>query len=207
MRTVLLPVKDFANAKQRLATVLSPAQRAGLARSMLMDVLEAISHASLPETVIVFTASEEVAEIVRGYRFEVVHETAVRGHSAAVNQMVNALQDRATHILSIAGDLPTLQATDVDTVFADGGSGICLVPSRDGTGTNAALFVRPARIQMDYGEGSLKRHRSIAAAAGFPANIMHIPGIEFDIDTLEDLQFFRESSLQDSHTRRFAALL
>ena len=42
-----VPVKDLANAKQRLVPALSPAERRELARAMLGDVLEALV-AALP---------------------------------------------------------------------------------------------------------------------------------------------------------------
>src|SRR4051812_746454 len=105
MKTVLLPVKDFRQAKQRLAGALDERQRAGLARAMLTDVLTAVSKARCPERVVVFTASDEVVEVVRPFGFETVMESDVRGHSAAVNQMVTQLAPQASHILSLAGDL------------------------------------------------------------------------------------------------------
>src|SRR5262245_23990892 len=117
MKTVLLPVKDFRHAKQRLAPLLNPAQRAGLARAMLSDVLRAIAEAKRPERVVVFTACEDAAALVRPFEFDIIEEVTVRGHSAAVNQMVDELSARSTHILSIAGDLPTVSAPEIDSVF------------------------------------------------------------------------------------------
>ena len=59
MKTVLLPVKDFHNAKQRLASALDAETRANLARAMLSDVLDALAHARVPDSIVVFTASSE----------------------------------------------------------------------------------------------------------------------------------------------------
>ena len=205
MKTVLLPVKDFRQAKQRLAPALDAVQRAGLARAMLSDVLRAIAHARRPERVIVFTASEEVARVVRPYAFEIIEEAIVRGHSAAVNQMIDELSAQSSHILSIAGDLPTVMAQEIDTVFDGATADISLIASRDGTGTNATLFVSPARIRMEYGEGSLKRHLSNAVLAGFQAEVLKVPGIEFDIDTADDLRMFMVRGFPESETWRFLA--
>jgi len=108
MKTVLLPVKDFANAKQRLAPALDPETRAGLARAMLTDVLSVIARARAPQRVVVFTASDEVTQMARPFGFDVVLENLVDGHSAAVNQMLEELSGTYTRILSIAGDLPRL---------------------------------------------------------------------------------------------------
>src|SRR5207249_3299015 len=110
MKTVLLPVKDFRNAKQRLASALDPGSRANLARAMLSDVLGALSQAAAPNRVVVFTASDEVERMAHDVGFDVVLESAVDGHSAAVNSMVERLSATSTQILSIAGDLPKLRA-------------------------------------------------------------------------------------------------
>ncbi len=56
---------------------------------------------------------------------------------------------------------------------------------------------------MEYGEGSLQRHLSRAEAAGLKAEVLQIPGIEFDLDTPEDLEFFLRLPQTDSHTWRF----
>ena len=206
MKTVLLPVKGFTSAKQRLAGSLDPVLRAGLAKAMLSDVMAALANAKTPQRVVVYTASREVSAIAEDFKFEIMTETTVLGHSAAVNHMVRELAGSSSHILSLAGDLPTITAAEIDDVFTQA-SPISLFPSRDGTGTNAALFTLPAHIQMDYGPGSLQRHLSTAAAAGYEAEVLHIPGIAFDIDTAEDLQSFRQSGLQAANTWHFLATL
>ena len=207
MKTVLLPVKDFKQAKQRLAMALPPRQRAELARAMLSDVLNALSGARRPEKVIVYTASEAVAEVVRPFDFDIVQEASVRGHSAAVNDMVEDLSGRASHILAIAGDLPLLRSEEVDYVFDADAPELSLVPSRDGTGTNAVLFVLPARIPLEYGDGSLRRHLANAESRKIRARLLSVPGIEFDMDTPEDLQDYRSFGPNSSNTWRFLSTL
>lgn len=207
MKTVLLPVKDFSHAKQRLASLLSARQRAELARAMLTDVLGTIAAAKRPDRVVVFTASEAVTELVRPFEFDIVQEVQVRGHSAAVNQMVDELSFQSSHILSVAGDLPTMTSVELDALFDAANDGVSLVSSRDGTGTNAALFVMPSRIRMEYGEDSLQRHLKNATSAGYPARVIRLPGMEFDIDTPEDLQLLREGGASTSHTWKFLLTL
>ena len=206
MKTVLLPVKDFSLAKQRLTSALEPLLRAGLAKAMLCDVMTALSQAKTPQRVIVYTASPEASALARHFQFEVIAEPSIQGHSAAVNQMVKDFSGSSSHILSLAGDLPTITAAEIDSLFRQE-SAISLVPSRDGTGTNAALFISPAHIQMEYGPDSLRRHLSNAVAAGYQAEVLRLPGIEFDIDTPEDLQSFRESRSAAQHTWSFLGTL
>ena len=207
MRTLLLPVKDFRDAKQRLSARLTPSQRAGLAKAMLIDVLTAISRANTPDRVVVFTASDLVADIARPYNFDIIEEVSVRGHSAAVNQMVQELSANASQLLSIAADLPLLEPNDVDCMFEASKKDINLVASLDGTGTNAVLFMLPARIEMQYGADSLKRHLAGARAAGLEAQVMSIPGIEFDVDTPEDLELFRQRGSEQSQAWRYVSAI
>lgn len=203
MKTVLLPVKDFKDAKQRLSNVLSPDERARLARAMLADVLEALAQAHAPQRVVVFTASDEIITMARAAGLDVVFEPSVEGHSAAVNYMVSELSLTASSILSIASDLPKLVPGDIDFVLDNVSEPITIIPSHDGTGTNGVLFIPPAVITMDYGEGSFRRHLSKAAAAGHRADVMNVPGIAFDIDTPEDLQAFLDDPRQHSETWRY----
>jgi len=203
MKTVLLPVKDFKDAKQRLVPALDALTRAGLARAMLLDVLNVLRRARTPQRVVVFTASLEVIQMAKVFGFEVVLEPSVDGHSAAVNRMVAELSANSSRILSIAGDLPRLLPTEVDFALEASSEPITFLPSRDWTGTNGVLFMPPARITMEYGLGSFRRHLSKAAAAGIRSDVMDLPGIAFDIDTPEDLQAFLDDPRKDSETWRY----
>jgi len=203
MKTVLLPVKPFAEAKQRLVPVFDTATRTGLARAMCTDVLNALARARVAERVIVFTAADEVIQMARPLGFDVVLEKSVNGHSAAVNQMVPELLTTSARILSIAIDLPRLLPSEIDFALGVASEPVTLIPSRDWTGTNGVVFISPAHIAMEYGEGSFRRHLSKAAAAGHRADVMNLPGIAFDIDTPEDLDLFMADPRKDSETWRY----
>ena len=203
MKTVLLPVKDFSDAKQRLASALNAESRAGLARAMLLDVLDVLVRARSPERVVVFTAAAEVAATVRALNFEVIMEQSVDGHSAAVNRMVEELAPTSSRILSIASDLPRLVPSEIDFVLDAACEPITLVPSRDWTGTNGVVFIPPAKIAMEYGAGSFRRHLSKASAAGHCADVMNLPGMAFDLDTPEDLHAFMDDPRKYSETWRY----
>jgi 2-phospho-L-lactate guanylyltransferase len=203
MKTVLLPVKDFKDAKRRLSPALDAGARAALARAMFLDVLSALAQARAPERVVVFTAAEEVVRSAKSFGFDVVWENAVNGHSAAVNAMTEELAATSSRILSIAADLPRLTPSEIDFTLTVASDPITFMPSRDWTGTNGVVFIPPARIAMEYGEGSFRRHLSKAAAAGFPSDVLNLPGIAFDIDTPADLQAFMDDPREDSETWRY----
>jgi len=203
MKTVLLPVKDFTDAKHRLAPRLNPGQRAGLARAMLADVLDALSAAAEPSRIIVYTASETVVRTVRPFGFQIVRETHVSGHSAAVNSMLPKLTAHSERILVIASDLPHLKPNEIDHALTVHCPTIAIIPSRDGAGTNGLVMTPPAAITADYGAGSFQRHRDAAIAAGWTPMTLEMPGVAFDIDTPEDLNFFLAAPRVESETWRF----
>jgi 2-phospho-L-lactate guanylyltransferase len=170
---------------------------------MLADVLDALSKVKSAERVVIFTACEDVMEMVKPLGFEVVVEQCVEGHSAAVNCMVEEMSGTCSRILSLAGDLPRLLPSEVDFALDAASEPITLIPSRDWTGTNGVVFLSPARIAMEYGSGSFRRHLSKATAAGIPSDVMDLPGFAFDIDTPEDLRIFVEDPRKDSETWRY----
>jgi 2-phospho-L-lactate guanylyltransferase len=203
MKTVLLPVKEFRNAKQRLAPALDGRVRAGLARAMLIDVFHALRRARAPERIVVFTAADEVLQMAKPFGFHTVIETSVDGHSAAINCLIDEFSATSSHILAIAGDLPKLLPSEIDFALVAASEPVTLFPSRDWTGTNGVVFIPPARIAMEYGQGSFRRHLSKVSAAGLRSDVIDLPGIAFDIDTPEDLHVFMEDPRKDSETWRY----
>src|SRR5262245_19228350 len=131
MNTVLLPVKDFKDSKQRLVPALDVTARVGLAQAMLRDVLSVLALARAPRRVVVFTAADEVIQMARFFGFEIVFEESVDGHSAAVNHMVEELSATSSRILSIAADLPRLVPSEIDFAFNAASEPITFIPSRD----------------------------------------------------------------------------
>jgi len=203
MKTVLLPVKEFNNAKQRLAPAVDAPGRAALARAMLTDVLAALKRSRTPDRIVVFTAAEEVKKMVEPFGFEILFERSVEGHSAAVNQLLDEFSGSSSTILAIAGDLPKLTSSEIDFALNAASEPITLLPSRDWTGTNGVVFIPPARIAMEYGEGSFRRHLSKVSAAGLRSDVIDLPGIAFDIDTPEDLEAYFQDPRKDSETWRY----
>jgi 2-phospho-L-lactate guanylyltransferase len=203
MKTVLLPVKDFHHAKQRLAPVLDVEKRAALAHAMLADVLDALSAASEPSRIVVYTASESVVRTVQPFGFEIIHERQVSGHSAAVNAILPVLCETSERILVIASDLPHLSADEIDRALTVECPALAIMPSRDGTGTNGIIVTPPFAINADYGPGSFRRHLDAAARAGMAPGVLELPGVAFDIDTPEDLRLFSANPRLESETWRF----
>ena len=121
----VVPIKDFANAKSRLASVLSSAQCGELARHMAEDVLRALTHAPSVSGVIVIGQGPEQAEIAKRFGCEYVADQPGAGLSANLNRVARQLARRgADTLLFLPADLPTLQVDDVERILVTHRSGL-----------------------------------------------------------------------------------
>lgn len=183
-----VPVKDLAHAKQRLVSVLTPAERDALARAMLHDVVRALTGAGL-DRVWVVTREPAVTAIARELGAEPIAEAENRGHTAAVAlAQTEAARQRARVFLTVPGDVPRVTSDEIrqlaDTAVA--GAPV-FVPSRSELGTNGVALAPPHAMALTFGEPSFARHLATARARGLAPRILRLPGLGLDIDAPEDL--------------------
>jgi 2-phospho-L-lactate/phosphoenolpyruvate guanylyltransferase len=187
---VAVPVKDLANAKQRLIPVLSPDERAALARAMLDDVLLALGRARV-DHVWVVTRDPDVTAIARSHACDVLAEDANRGHTAAARHaQAEAKRAGATIFVTVPGDVPCVRASEVDElVRAIGGTpAAAFAPSRSGIGTNGAALAPADLLDLRFGEPSFADHLAAARASGVEPRVLTLPGLGLDIDDADDLR-------------------
>jgi 2-phospho-L-lactate guanylyltransferase len=84
-------------------------------------------------------------------------------------------------------DVPTATPADFTQLAAAARPGLIVVPSSDGTGTNALVRTPPDCIESRFGPGSFRAHLDQAQSKGVPADVLPLPGLMFDIDTPEDV--------------------
>jgi 2-phospho-L-lactate guanylyltransferase len=190
VRTLLaVPVKDLANAKQRLVPVLTPARRRDLARAMLVDVLAAALGAG-PDPVLVVTPDAEVADAARGAGALVLAEAVKRGHTEAVaTAQAHAAREGFERFITVPGDVPLVTPDELRALWAASPAGprAVFVPSRSGFGTNAACLLPPGLLPLKFGEPSFANHLEAARARGLEPVVLHLPGLALDVDGPEDL--------------------
>lgn len=185
---ILLPVKNLAKAKQRLASVLDQAARTELAQAMLTDVVAAIASFAGDEVVLV-TSDPFAVELAGRYRFEVIRDEANVSETDAVEIATRVCEARgSTSTLVIPGDIPLIDASDIRAIYeASPKTGSVLVPSTDKRGTNAVLR-RPASLfALRFGNDSFMPHLAAAIATNKSCVVLSLPRIGLDIDTPEDL--------------------
>ena len=193
MTVAVVPIKDLARAKQRLANRLGPAERRTLVLCMLDDVLAALSDVPGLSGIMVVTSDPEVSGRARARGAEVLEEAADGGYSAAVGRAARTLDERgASAMLSVPGDVPGVTSAEITELLAASSPSpsIVLVPSRDGRGTNAALVAHPLAIDLRFGEPSFAAHVARAKDAGIATRVLELPGFSLDLDTAADLDAF-----------------
>jgi 2-phospho-L-lactate guanylyltransferase len=186
---ILLPVKNLAKAKQRLAAVLDQAARTELAQAMLTDVMEAIA-AYADADVALPTSDPFAIELAERYGFEVIRDEANVSETDAIEMATRACEVRGVEsTLVIPGDIPLIEAADLRAIYeASPGSGSVLVPSTDKRGTNAVLR-RPASLfPLRFGNDSFMPHLAAAIATNKSCIVLSLARIGLDIDTPEDLR-------------------
>lgn len=187
---ILIPVKNLANAKQRLAQLFDQPARTELAQAMLHDVLQVLSEWTGRPPVSLVTNDPFSVELARQFEFEVISDYENRGETHAIEMATQHCEARGIDsTLVIPGDIPLIQAEELEKIIAAAPeAGSVLVPAADGRGSNA-IFRRPAGLfPLRFGNDSFKPHLAAARATGRPCVILSLPGIALDVDNPLDLQ-------------------
>lgn len=193
MRAVVVPVKRFSCANERLCGFLSPSERVELARVMLGDVLSNLSRTSGADAFFMVTAEPEAAEMGRACGMEIITEKIQTGESSSVDFAMGKCREAgARTVLVVPGDIPAAQSEEFDAVMEkdDGRKRVVIVPSRDGTGTNAIMMSPCGIMNTSFGEGSFFRHKKNALGLGLEFSSIILGGIGLDIDAPEDIETF-----------------
>lgn len=201
---ILIPVKNLKEAKQRLASVLSQAERTELARAMLQDVTAALASWDRRPEVAIVSCDSFALSLACKYGFEVIADHRNSGESDAIEIATLVCEARELDTLVIPGDIPLVQAWELQAIYdAAPESGTVLVPAGDGRGTNAVLRRPAALFPLRFGNDSFKPHLAAARATGKPCVVLPLPGIAVDVDDPADLQKLIHLP-GDTHAQRLA---
>jgi 2-phospho-L-lactate guanylyltransferase len=203
MRAILIPVKDLTQAKQRLAGLLPQEERTALARAMLEDVFSAVAATRGADAVFVISSDAPALARARGLGWEIFPEHQQISESHSVDEASRQCEVRGVRaLLRLPIDIPLVESRDIEALLdaAAEGTSVVLVPSRDGSGTNALLRTPPRLFPSHFGPGSLARHLDEAGRVGAHARVIRNPRIELDIDDEADLRAFFAVGGQETAT-------
>ena len=189
VRALLLPIKDLRNAKQRLAAVLTPEERLALAQAMLADTIRAVRGIQRADKIFVVTNYKPMMTAAEQYGWELLREETQISESASVDHASQLCAERGiTALLRLPLDLPLVQPADIDDLLATecAAPATIMVPSRDGTGTNAILRTPPTLFRSHFGPNSFAKHRGEAEQTGARIIVRRNERLEMDVDDESD---------------------
>jgi len=206
MRVLLLPVKNLRNAKNRLACVLTPEERLGLAQAMLADTVRAVQGVRYAAKVFVISDYQPALDVAVENGWEILREDRQISESESVDAASRICEERGVRsLLRLPIDLPLIQPGDIDELLAIDchSPTMAIVPSRDGTGTNALLRTPPTLFPSHFGEGSFAKHLAEAKQARAEIFARRNPRLEMDVDDESDLRALLEYDLRATATGRW----
>lgn len=190
MHAILIPVKNLAQAKQRLASAMAQPERTRLARAMLEDVFAAVARVRARVVVYVVSSDAQALEAARARGWQCLPEPSQHSESHSVDAASRICAARGvTALLRLPIDIPLVRPADIDFILAacPAAPGAVLVPSRSANGTNALLRTPPDLFPSHFGPGSLSRHLDEAGRRRAYARLLRNPRIELDVDDERDL--------------------
>ena len=193
MKALLIPIKEPTRAKTRLANLLTLDERQLLVWAMFADVCKAVAASRKAEHIFIVTNFQKAAEQARSFGWNVLLEEAQESESASIDWASRLICKRGYDaVMRLPADVPLLQAKDIDELLAIelNAPNALLVPSREGTGTNAIIRTPGDLFPSRFGPNSLALHKQEAAQAGVECLIVHNERIALDIDEPQDLETF-----------------
>jgi len=196
----VVPVKDTAAAKTRLAPAVSADLRQGLALAMLEDVLAALAEARGLAGLLLVTIDPAARDLASRYGARVVADGARDGHTGAVTAAARRLAAEGHGaMLTAPGDIPLVTAAEIERLIAahrqtsrGPAPSFTIAPSHDEMGSNAILMSPPDAVPLRFGDDSFRPHLAAARAAGIEPTIVSLPGVALDIDNPADLAHFSQ---------------
>lgn len=188
---VVIPVKAFHQAKERLSDLLTPAERIVLTKYCADRVINAASNFD----VFVVCDDPDVAQWARDHKATIIWQPEV-GLNPAVREGVKFAATQNKQLAIVAhSDLPL--ATEFDHLLSDQSpetllSSITLVPDRHQDGTNVMVLPTNFDFEFCYGKNSFTAHQKMAKIYGLSVRVFHDSSLAVDIDTADDLAVARQ---------------
>ena len=185
---IVVLVKDFDSAKQRLEPALEPAARRQLA---IANAERAIRAGAQVGHVLVVAGSEEAAGLGRRLGAEILLEAEPGGQNgAATAGVAHATSRGAESVLLLSSDLPLVSAAALRRVLDEAAAAgpVAVAAAATGRGGTNALFLRPPHaLDFHFGDCSLPKFEADARARGLAFKVVDDPALALDLDEPADL--------------------
>lgn len=193
----IVPLKSLEAAKQRLAGMLSAAERRNLMLAMARDVLAALCQSKRLTGILIVSRAPEADALAQAFSTERFAESPDADLPTALTQASAHLMEhfRAQGVMVIPADVPLITGHEVDRILtghaeiADVEHGaVTVVPDEENLGTNCLVLSPPDVIGFVFDGKSFKPHVDAAFEHGLTPRVVPSRGFALDIDTAEDLR-------------------
>jgi 2-phospho-L-lactate guanylyltransferase len=203
----IVPIKELDGAKQRLAPLLSPAQRRALIEVMMGEVLVAVAGAKSLAGLLVVTLDPRATALASRLGARVVTDGARDGHTGSVTAGLKLLaREGRGGMITVPADIPAATSAEIDRVVAAhlAAPSFTISPAHDDLGSNAVICSPPDAVPLRFGDNSYFPHLEAARRCGIEPTVIRQPGIAMDIDHPVDLAaFLRLPQSAGTRTRAF----
>jgi 2-phospho-L-lactate guanylyltransferase len=186
---VVVLIKDFDSAKQRLSPAMGARSRRALART---NARLAVRAAAAGDRVLVVTGAEEVADLARSWGAEVLLEPREEGQNVAARRGIDrASAGGADAVLLLSSDLPLVNEQAVRELLLSASrrpAPVAMAAPAVGRGGTNALYLRPpGAIGLHFGDESLAQFRADAEQRGVAFVLFESDALALDLDEPADL--------------------
>jgi 2-phospho-L-lactate/phosphoenolpyruvate guanylyltransferase len=185
----LVAIKARTLCKTRLAPVLAPPARLQLVRAMLEAVIAAAQGAQTLHQIVVVSPERDCVPA----GIPVLADTGGGLNGALFAAQVALQEFGCRELVVLPADLPHLTAAEIDSLVRAGRrSGFAIAPDAAAVGTNGLYLstLRPFRFQ--FGPDSCHLHLQEAQNVGLKPEVVHLAGLQFDVDCPADLHRLEE---------------
>lgn len=192
---VVVLIKGFEAAKQRLSPALDPQARRRLA---IDNALLALRAARAGDHVLAVCGSSEAAELASRQGAEVLLEGRPSGQNIAARLgLEHAVARGVAAVVLLSSDLPLVEEAELAEMISAGrrlGRPAVLAAAASGRGgTNALYLCPPLAVGLHFGDASLEKFAQDAARRQVRFEVFESTRLALDLDEPSDLEALRAS--------------
>lgn len=192
----IVPFKGNTNCKSRLRSVLSNSERKQVALTMLERVLKTLAASTDIQGRLLVGGNQKSWEIAKDHSFHVLPD-----HGPGLNHNLCRAINFARHLgyeqaLILPADLPFINSLEVERLVDLGKQyDAVVVPSKEGTGTNALLITLDLNFSPAFGPNSFELHVNNFRRMGAFTREYRSSLLSIDLDDPEDWKNWGSSLL------------
>ena len=192
----LIPINDFSGSLSRLSEHLSRDQRKEMTQILATQIIEALYSVQSIEKIVVLSNERQWLKSFDNQKIIILKDPEIKKLKAKITHAANWIQSQgANQMLYLSVDLPFVQEKDITKFITEHQGGLSIVKAHKENGTNALILDFPAILEFQFGVNSFDKHLATAKAQKINTKIVEIKNLSLDIDTWDDLQEFKNNSM------------